>query len=153
NSGVQGAPCPHLPVKQEPTALVAPTGCTGPDTIGNPVGGRVATGGCASAVVAANRHAAADRNIDLTAWLLRGFDPWTSQSASPRPPLLYRLHSGSELQHRPDAEPLHGSAVGAPRQHALPVDVVQLKLDVRVPVPVDADGVFAVAAADQVIVV
>src|SRR5438067_9722583 len=59
--------------------------------------------------------------------------------------------TGSEFHGAPNPETLDVAAHGTGRHGPLAVDVVELHLDVRRPVPVESDGVLAVdAALDEV---
>src|SRR5438552_3960494 len=73
------------------------------------------------------------------------------------PPWLQGLspfrHCFLELQGGPKAEALDSAARGRGRHGALAANVIGLELDVRVPVPVQAHRVFAIVAAQDVIVV
>src|SRR5947209_12945654 len=66
-------------------------------------------------------------------------------------PLLSRRRS--ELEGAPEGEALDGPALGPGGHEAPAVDVVELELDVRVPVPVQAGRVLAVGAAPDGVVV
>src|SRR5207248_11596870 len=65
---------------------------------------------------------------------------------------VHGFGSFSKLQGRLEADALDVAADRAGRRHPLAVKIVELELDVGVPVPVHPDGVLAIAAAlDEVV--
>ena len=59
----------------------------------------------------------------------------------------------SKLHRRPQPEALDGAGGRARRGDAVAVDVIELQFDIRIPIPVHAGRVLAVAAAiDEVVV-
>src|SRR4051812_37557954 len=102
---------------------------------------RLSAAGQAMVAILANRHG--PHNPALVADIAKRTGEGTIASGRRR----------SELQRRPQRETLHSAAHRPGGHDALAIDVVGLELDVRRPVPVQPDRVFAVRPAlDRVVV-